>query len=235
MRAFVSLQLQANARDAFSYHASRERGTIVSVTMEQVSARQIVIAHTSPIRSATHVRSTLIQSSLASLTVCGHLERYRAVVSPRYRDTIFGAIAPSWLPIDVALAHYEACEALELSEPQMLAIGEATGDRMQGPFMETLTRAARNMGVTPWVLLKRFDVLWGRLLQGGSFELTKVGPKDLTIEVRNALLPRIPYFRAGFCGVVRAGYKYVGARVAYVRVSQWDAARDRLVMRAAWV
>lgn len=122
-----------------------------------------------------------------------------------------------------------------LSEPELLAIGESVGDRMQGPYMETLTRTARNLGVTPWVLLKRFDSLWGRLLQGGSFELVRVGPKDLTIEICNARLSASSYFRAAFCGVVRAGYKYVGARAAYVRVASWEPRADRLVMSAAWV
>jgi hypothetical protein len=116
-----------------------------------------------------------------------------------------------------------------------VAIGERVGDRMQGSFMETLTRAARGMGGTPWVLLKRFDVLWGRLVQGGSFELTRVGPKDLTIEIRSAQLPRYAYFRQAFCGVVRAGFKYVGTRAAYVRIGRWEERSDSFTMQAAWV
>jgi len=197
--------------------------------------REVIIPHASPIEPARMVRSTLIQSSLATLKTEGHYERYLGLLAPRHRETILGAISPSWLPIEVALDHYEACDALGLDQAQLVAIGERVGDRMQGSFMETLTRAARGMGVTPWVLLKRFDVLWGRLLQGGSFQLTRVGPKDLTIEIRSAQLSRYAYFRQGFCGVVRAGFKYVGTRVAYVRLGQWDAAVDRFTMQAAWV
>ncbi|MEY4514767.1 MAG: hypothetical protein RLZZ450_6889 [Pseudomonadota bacterium] len=198
-------------------------------------AHEVIIPHADPIRPATQVRSTLIQSSLATLKTLGLYDRYLQHLDPAQRDEIVGAIAPQWLPIRVGVAHYSACDALALGGQELLAIGESVGDRMQGAFMETLTRAARNLGVTPWLLLKRFDVLWGRLLQGGSIELVKVGPKDLTIEVRSAKLPQFVYFRTAFCGVVRAGFKYVGVRTAYVRVSSWDERADRFVMRAAWV
>ena len=212
-------------------------GTIERGPRLQHSAefREIIIPHSEPLTSASHVRSTLIQSSLATLKTLDLYERYLDVLPLQHHETILGAIAPSWLPIELALVHYDACDGLELGHEQLLPIGERVGDRMQGSFMETLTRAARGAGVTPWLLLKRFDVLWGRLLQGGSIELTKVGPKDLTIEIRGAALPRYAYFRHAFCGVVRAGFKYVGVRAAYVRIANWDPARDRFVMRAAWV
>ena len=102
-------------------------------------------------------------------------------------------------------------------------------------FMSTLVKTVRATGVTPWVLLERFDRLWGRLFQGGSVQLVKVGPKDLTIELRGARLTRFEYFRTAFIGVVRAGFKLVGVRAAYVKHGTWQASADRFVMSAAWV
>jgi hypothetical protein len=198
-------------------------------------AREIIIPHTSPQRPATHVRSTLIQSSLATLRTFGHFDAYAKHLPAELREPIVDTIAPTWLPIELGAAHYRACDQLELSEEQLVEIGEHVGDRMQGAFMETLTRAGRAMGLTPWVLLKRFDVLWGRLFQGGSIELTKVGPKDLTIEIRLAAPLHSPYFRRAFCGVVRAGFKYVGGRATHVRIARWEEPQSRFVMRAAWV
>jgi hypothetical protein len=206
----------------------------VQVRWDVAQPGEVIIPHQTPMRLATHVRSTLLQSSLATLRMRGHMERYLQLVDPVYRDEIIGSIAPGWLPIALGDAHYRACDALELGNDELLEIGEAVGDRMQGPYMDTLTRTARNLGVTPWLLLKRFDALWGRLFQGGSFELTKVGPKDLTIEIRGARLSSSSYFRRGFCGVVRAGYKYVGVRAAYVKIGGWDPRSDRFVMSAAW-
>jgi hypothetical protein len=195
----------------------------------------VIIPHKAPMRLATHVRSTLLQSSLATLRIRGYMDRYLALLEPQHREEIVGSIAPSWLSVELGEAHYRACDALNLGSEELMLIGESVGDRMQGSYMETLTRTARNLGVTPWLLLKRFDSLWGRLFQGGSIQLVQTGPKDLTIEILGARLSRSLYFRTGFCGVVRAGYKYVGVRGAYVKISQWDERKDRFVMNAAWV
>jgi hypothetical protein len=168
------------------------------------------------------------------LKVRGHFDAYTRLLPAEFHDPVLRTLSATWLPIDVGVAHYRACDALALEPPELIAIGEAVGDRIQGAFMRTLTQAVRGAGVSPWTLFKRFDRLWERLLVGGSFELTKVGPKDLAIEVRSARLPHFNYFRNGFCGVVRAGFKFVGIRVAYVKVARWDRATDRFTVRAAW-
>ncbi|MDB4976204.1 MAG: hypothetical protein JWN48_4545 [Myxococcaceae bacterium] len=200
-----------------------------------IDPRDVVIPHTRPIAPAVSVRSTLLQSSLATLKQQGFFERYLELLDPAYRTVIIEAIAPAWLPIEAGIAHYRACDRLALSDAEMIAIGEQVGERMQGPFMDALTRAARTMGVTPWGLVKRFHVLWSRMFQGGSFEVLKLGPKDLTIEILGASLTHYAYFRHALCGVVRGAATHVGVRVAYVRIVRWDANHDRFVMRAAWV
>ena len=197
--------------------------------------REVIIAHLSPLKPATQARSTLLQSSLNYLRERGHYATYLEIVSPVHRETIVGSLAPSWLPIEVALAHYRACDALPLSGEERVAIGESVGDRIQGTFMRTLVQTARQAGVTPWLLFKRFDRMWERLFQGGSVEVVQVGPKDLTVEVRGAQVSQFGYFRTAFTGVVRAGFKFVGVRAAYVHESPWDGVNDRYVMRAAWV
>ena len=197
--------------------------------------REVIIAHLSPLKPASHVRSTLLQSSLSFLRERGHFESYVKLLSLEHRDTIVNSLAPTWLPLAVGVAHYRACDALRLDDEELVAIGQAVGDRIQGTFMKTLVQTARSAGVTPWVLFKRFDRMWERLFQGGSVEVVKVGPKDLTVEVRGAQLSQFQYFRTAFTGVVRAGFKFVGVRAAYVNQSPWDEKLDRFVMRAAWV
>jgi hypothetical protein len=197
--------------------------------------REVIIPHLSPLTSATHVRSTLLQSSLNFLRERGHFERYLKLVDAEHRETIIASLAPIWLPIEVGIAHYRACDALQLPPDELVAIGESVGDRIQGTFMKTLVQSARLAGVTPWVLFKRFDRMWGRLFQGGSIEVLKIGPKDLTVEIRGARISQFGYFRTGFTGVVRAGFKIVGVRAAYVNEAPWESKLDRFVMRAAWV
>lgn len=199
------------------------------------TARQILIAHTPTIRPATTIRSTVLQSSVASLRQRGHFERWLALIDPRYRATIVESLAPSWMPIEVALAHYAACEALELPLSEQVAMGEAVGDRIQGSFLTTLMKSARAAGYNPLILLSQFDRLYGRLFQGGSVQLTQTGPKDADVEVRGMLTTRFSYFRIAFTGVVRAGILFSGVRTGYVRQGAYNATSDTLVMHTSWV
>jgi hypothetical protein len=195
---------------------------------------EIIIAHARPVKPATAVRSTLLQSSLGFLRARGHLERYLVVLDPAKKEAILDSIAPAWLPIGLAVAHYAACDRLDLSLEERVVLGEAVGDRIQGPVMKTITRGARSVGVTPFTLLTRFDSLWGRLFQGGSMQVTKTGPKDIEVEVIGAQVSRFTYFRTAFTGLARVGLRVTGVRVAYVHDGPWDSRRDRFVIRASW-
>jgi hypothetical protein len=201
----------------------------VAVSVEKV------VAHLPVIHVATHVRSTLIQSSLNSLKDAGHFDRYVRLLDPIHVEAVLHTLAPTWLPLEVGVAHYGACDALRLDAMQLREIGERVGDRIQGTFLKTLTRGVRAAGITPWTLLNHFDRLWCRLFQGGSVELTRKGPKDVTIEVRSAVIPRFEYFRVGFSGVVRAGFKFVGVKNPYVNIVRWNERKDEFTMHAAWV
>jgi hypothetical protein len=172
---------------------------------------------------------------VASLRQRGHFERWLALVDPLHRATIVESLAPSWMPIEVAIAHYAACEALDLSHAEQVAMGGAVGDRIQGSFLTTLMKSARAAGYNPLVLLSQFDRLYARLYQGGSVQLTQTGPKDAEVEVRGMQTTRFPYFRIAFTGVVRAGILFSGVRVGYVKQGTYGAASDTLVMHASWV
>jgi hypothetical protein len=197
--------------------------------------REIVLPHVQPIRPATHVRSTLIQSSLKALKARGHEEGYLRALDPKFRDQIISSVAPTWLPIEVGAAHYGACDSLHFGQSELLDIGEAVGDRVQGVFISPFTQAAKVAKISPWVALKYFDKIWVKIFQGGSIELIKVGPKDLLIDIREAQLPRYEYFRIGFCGVVKAAFKLGGTKTVQVTTDKWSISGDRLSIRASWV
>lgn len=196
---------------------------------------ECVIALPSSIRPVTAVRSTLIQSSLTTLKEHGYFERYLAELNTRHRDTILQSLAPEWLPLDVAVAHYGACDALRLSNDQLLSVGESVGNRIQGTFIATLLKRARSIGLTPWVPFGQFDRLWQRLMQGGAVALYKKGPKDASIDVRNLPLARFTYFRAAFCGVIASGAKLGAGRAVSVRISDAREVETRLVFTVSWV
>jgi hypothetical protein len=197
--------------------------------------RQILIAHTQSVKPATTIRSTVLQSSVASLRQRGHFDRWLTLVDERHRATIVESLAPSWMPIEVALAHYAACEALELPLSEQMAMGEAVGDRIQGSFLTTLMKSARAAGYNPMILLSQFDRLYGRLFQGGSVQLTQTGPKDADVEVRGMQATCFPYFRIAFAGVVRAGFLFAGVRTGYVKQGAYKSTSDTLVLHTSWV
>ena len=183
----------------------------------------------------TAVRSTLLQSSLNTLRQRGHFERYLMVMEPRYRESILGSLAPEWLPIDVAMAHYAACDALQMSAGELHEIGEEVGNRIQGTFLGTIVRRARVMGLTPWIPLAQIGRLWERLFEGGAPALLKVGPKDALIDLRNLRLAQFAYFRAAFCGVLASGIKLGAGRAVQTRVLDLRDPASRLRVRAEWV
>jgi hypothetical protein len=196
---------------------------------------EVLIALPGYVAPVTTIRSTLIQSSLNTLRKRGHFERYLGLVSPHHKATLLETLAPEWLPLEVAVAHYVACDALLLTSSELLEIGEDVGERIQGTFIGTLVRKARTMGLTPWVPLSQFQRLWERLITGGGVSLTKVGPKDCTVDCRMLELCRYNYFRAAFCGVITSGIKLGAGKAVTVRVHSNLNFGQRCVFKCSWV
>jgi hypothetical protein len=183
----------------------------------------------------TAVRSTLIQSSLNTLRKRGHFERYLGLLDVQHKATLLETLAPEWLSMEAATAHYAACDALALSQGELQEIGEDVGERIQGTFLGTLVRKARSVGLTPWILLGQFQRLWERLMQGGGVCLLKVGPKDCSVDVRGLALCDYAYFRAAFCGVVASGIKLGAGKAVSVRSHGTGGYGQRCVLKSSWV
>ena len=198
-------------------------------------ARKLLFPHTSPLRPVTAVRSTILQMSVQLLREHAHFARYLELVDPAYRATILESIAPAWLSLEIADAHYRACDALALSDDEKLALGKAVGDRVQATYLGTLMKTAKGSGLSPMVLFSRFDRAWPRAFQGGSLQLAQVGPKDVELEVRGAELTRYSYFRCAFVGVVRAALLLGGVRAEVVKEASFRESTDVFTIAGSWV
>jgi len=185
-------------------------------------------------RPVSAVRSTLIQSSLESLRTRGHYDRYLKLVDPRFRERILGTIAPEWLGMDIALAHYEACDALALGAQELLEIGEAVGERIQGTFIAMVVRRARVLGLTPWVPLAQLQRLWDRLMSGGGVGLVRTGRNEARAEVCLLPLARFAYVRGSFGGSISAAIKLGAGRNVNIRVLPSVHYEQRCVFRCSW-
>ena len=148
-----------------------------------------------------HVRSTLIGSSLRTLRERQLFDTYLTFLDPLHRTTLLESVAGVWLPIDAGIAHYRACDALDLSAATSTAIGREVGARIHGTFLGTMLRAARSAGVTPWRAFSYSNKLYERLFDGGGCRVLRTGPKDATMECAGNALAGVPYFRRGMMGL----------------------------------
>jgi hypothetical protein len=185
-------------------------------------------------RVVSAVRGTLIASSILSLRAHGYYERYVDCLDGEHRDRVLTAIAPEWLGVDVAMAHYEACEALGLAAHVQRTIGEEVGDRAQKTFFGFLIRSARTAGVTPWAAFGYAHRARERMYQGGDVSVVKVGPKEARVTCVGLPFVRIPYFRHGFTGVQAAGLRLFTSKV-YVRELVELGTETTLVTAISWV
>ena len=179
-------------------------------------------------------RTTWLASSLAALRTQGLLERYRAVLPVAFHDAVFGAVAGQWAAIQVAEAHYAACDRLELDRALLRVIGTDVNRRVHGTVLSTLLKLARTGGITPWAVLGQLQRLWERTWSGGGVRVLRVGPKDAIVEV------------AGF---PIAGSRYVQRALPFVMESMLQGfcrkvrgetldrltTDDSLALHASWV
>jgi hypothetical protein len=181
----------------------------------------------------TQFRSTLLTTSLKAIRDRGHGDRYLQILPPQHHDAVRACIAGVWLPIDLGLAHYAACNALGLSSEEQMAIGREVGLKIQGTFLGTVVKLAKAAGVTPWLCLTQYQRLWDRLLVGGGVVLTKLGPKEARLECLGAELARIPYFRTAFRGLNESSCELFCSK-AYVVEIKSLCTPTSLGYRIAW-
>ncbi|HEY3819232.1 MAG TPA: hypothetical protein VGL81_18815 [Polyangiaceae bacterium] len=185
--------------------------------------------------TATHVRSTLVLSSHQSLRSRGLFERYAAGLDEAHRPAILEAVAGVWLPMDVGVAHYRACDALGLPSEEQARMGRDVNARVQGSVLGLVARTAREAGLTPWVVLGSLGRLWQRTFDGGGgVEVRKTGPKDARAELVGLPLLEIAYFRHAFRGVFEGGLQPISQR-AYVREESDEGTPTSAVFRVQWV
>ncbi|MFT3926397.1 MAG: hypothetical protein QM778_27885 [Myxococcales bacterium] len=184
----------------------------------------------------TAVRGTLIVSSLQTLQMMGLYERYLMNLPAPVHDDVLFAVANSWLPVQVAMAHYGACDELGLSEQQHTQIGEAVSQRIMGTFLGTLLRSGRAMGAapSPWIALKQYGRICDRLLLGGRHQVYELAGKDAVIDTRGVPMFRYQYFRTATVGIAR-GAAGMFAKTIYARELARTPDREQIRVSLRWV
>jgi hypothetical protein len=182
----------------------------------------------------TKFRSTWLASSLRALRSRNLLDAYFAALPPHHHDAVRSAVAGVWLSCDVAVAHYEACDSLQLATAEQLAIGaEVTHFAQKTVFSMTL-RAAREAGVTPWSCFALQPRLWRTVWVGGDVGVFRLGPKEARVEVVGWPCSRISYCRIAMRGMLTAQTELF-CKKAYVAELPALCTPTALGYRVAWV
>jgi hypothetical protein len=201
---------------------------------EYDASRVILVRHNSGAGPVTAVKNVLIQSSLAELKSHGYYERYSQLMAAEALETLQLSLAPGWIPIELALAHYDACDRLELSPAQFAAIGKDVGNRVQDAVLISLAKKVRAANYDLDAALGPLQRMWPRLFQGGSVQTVRVAPQERLLEERGFRLNRYHYYRQGHVAALIATYRALGIQLAEVKIDNYDATNDEMIVRVSW-
>ncbi len=182
----------------------------------------------------TQFRTTWLVSSQNTLRERGAYERYFAHLPDEHRDALASMLVGAWAPIEVAIAHYQACDALGFTAAEQLEIGRAVTERLKGTLLTTTVRLATHAGADLWTILGAFHRLWDRMFVGGGAAVYKLGPKETRVEILGCSLASIPYFRNGLQGVLH-GIGELFCQKLYVSEVTRASSESTIVYRGSWV
>jgi hypothetical protein len=177
----------------------------------------------------------LVLSSIAELQDVGLYERYRANIDGSALAEILEMIGPGWMPVKLAKAHYDACDRMQLGEPQLEEMGVRAGGKMSSTL---LVAGAQGTSATaersPWELVGAYSRMGRRLYEGSSSQYVKLGPNKLLIEHIGNPLFGIRYFRIAHASFMRGTFRSLGVDIVDLVYSPYRSDKARIEARLTW-
>jgi hypothetical protein len=195
---------------------------------------EVVLPVASQLRQTTKFRSTWILASLQTVREKGFGDAYLANLPRIYHEPITLGVASQWFDLELALAHYSACESLGLPVETQIAFGREVSIKMQRTILGAAVRLAKTAGVTPWTVYKQLDRFWSRIAVGGAIGVYKLGPKEARAELVQCPVLDIPYFRNAVGGVLW-GITDLFCQRAFVREIPTMRTPTHAAYRSQWV
>ena len=170
---------------------------------------------------ATHVRGTLLVSSLASARTLGLEAKYFEALPAARHDAVRAIVATDWVPMDVAIDHYAAMDTLGLAPAKIQEMGRQTAMRIQGTYLKTIATSLRVAGaVDPASILARTPALLERSFKGGTIGVWRTGPKDARCELLGIPALRSEYMRTGWLGAFEVSLELVARKVHVAEIEK---------------
>lgn len=150
----------------------------------------------------TQVKSAWIGASVRAVRQRDLFDRYLQLLPPQFHEVVKNTAPSEWLPVEIAIAHYNACDGLEILPPELVQLGyEAVRHGHGGPLQVT-AKLASTAGATPWTLFNQLQRFWDRSWVGGAIGVSKLGPKEAKLEVVGFPLAQFRYVRLGMRGII---------------------------------
>jgi hypothetical protein len=180
-------------------------------------------------------RASWISSSIQTLRRHGHYTRYRTLLDDHAREALTELPASAWISSELVVAHYDACDRLQLDASALATLGVETTRLAIGNTLHLALRLATGAGlVSPWTLLAQAQRLMSMICEGSGVEVTRLGPKEARVDVAAFPLARFAYNRAAMRGILLAGLEPFCQRV-YASVVSVDPHASDVTFRASWV
>ena len=181
------------------------------------------------------LRSTVVVSGIAVFRARGIFDAYSANLAPGAREALLSTVAGTWLPVDLADAHFAAVDALHLGTEQNFDIGATSARRFGETLWGTALKMVRATGaIDPWRIFGPYDRLWNRSFDGGGVVVTRAGPKEAFVEIRAIPFSRYAYFRDALRGTHQSLLSLF-AHALYVREVPRRTTHEGFTMRISWV
>jgi hypothetical protein len=205
------------------------------MTTAALQTKTLILAQTGDGRSATHLRGTVLASSLAILRQRGREQAYFRALPCELHESIHALVAQAWLSMELATAHFCAMDRVFPDPQEQRANGITAAERTQNGYVATVLRSLRAAGAdyVP-MALERVPSVLERMVRGGNCLVYRTGLKDARIELVGYpfLAPR--YCHNAWHGMFDSSLSLISRRI-FVRNDLAFATGDRMALNLSWV
>jgi hypothetical protein len=173
-------------------------------------------------------------SSRRALREAGILDAYLVHLRPEHQAALEAPSPAEWLPVELAIAHYEACDKLDLPTTQLVEIGARAVRFGHAKVADVVAKLATGAGATPWTILGQAQRFWDRTWVGGAVGITRLGPKEAQVEVVGWPCAGYHYVRVACRGVL-SGMAEILCDKAYAREIEALCTPLSLGYRIGWI
>jgi hypothetical protein len=194
--------------------------------------KEIIVPHDLSRGPLVAVRRMLVHSSIAELGAFGLYDRYIEVIERGSLERIRELIGPGWMPVELALEHYGACDRLRLSDEAIHDAGMRAGDKMGSALLVAGAQPQVELKErSPWPLLQAFARMGRRIYDGASAQYVKTASNALRIEYYGNPLFAYHYYRVAHCGFLRQAFRSLSVEVVDVTLSAYRADKATIDVR----